>query len=186
MECEATARVVVLKVATAEALRVTVPSVVVPSLKVTVPVGVPDTEAVTVTVRVTVPPGKAGLGKALKAVVVFCWTVCVSGAEVLAASFVSPPYAAVMECCPGGRDKVVNVATPEALSVPVPIIVAPSLKMTDPVGMPEKAGVTITVKVTGTPDSEGLEPDASDVAVLSWTVSVEVADVRLLLVAVSV
>ena len=43
---------------------------------------------------------------------------------------------------------------PSMPSVPVPSIVAPSLKVTVPVGVPE-ADVTVAVNVTGWPESDG-------------------------------
>ena len=50
-----------------------------------------------------------------------------------------------------------NVATPLPLSVPVPSVVAPSLKVTVPVGVPEPGAVAVTVavKVTDAPKSDG-------------------------------
>ena len=63
MECEEPALSdEVAKVATPEVLRVPVPSVVVPSLKVTVPVGVPEPPLVTVAVNVMDWPKAAGFG----------------------------------------------------------------------------------------------------------------------------
>jgi hypothetical protein len=66
-----TGRVVVLKVATPP-LSVPVPSVVLPSVKVTVPVGVPAPGelALTVAVSVTAWPKTAEVGEVLSAVVV--------------------------------------------------------------------------------------------------------------------
>ena len=64
-------KAVVLKVAVPVELRLAVPSVVLPSLKVTVPVGVPEpVELETVAVKVTDSPETAGLGEAVTAVVV--------------------------------------------------------------------------------------------------------------------
>lgn len=81
----------VLYVAAPEALSVPVPSVVPASLNATVPVGVPDMEAVTVAVKVTEPPEKAGLALETSAVDVFCCTVCVSTVEAAARLRPSPP-----------------------------------------------------------------------------------------------
>ena len=73
--CEATVRFVVLYVATPEEFNVAVPNAVLPSLKVTVPVGVPDPETVTVAVKVTELPAKAGFMLAVTVVDVFSCTV---------------------------------------------------------------------------------------------------------------
>ena len=53
---------------------------------------------------------------------------------------------------------VENVATPEPLRVPVPMVVAPSLKVTLPVGVPVagETGLTVAVNVTDWPYVEGL------------------------------
>lgn len=77
MECEATARVEVVKVAWPVPSRVEVPNVVAPSLNVTVPVGVPPLD-VTVAVKVTDWLNTEGLAEELTVVVVgevLC-TVC--------------------------------------------------------------------------------------------------------------
>jgi hypothetical protein len=52
---------------------------------------------------------------------------------------------------------VVNVAWPE-LNVPVPSVVKPSLKTTVPDGVPDPGAlaVTVAVKVTDCPDTDGL------------------------------
>ena len=71
-ECVPAARVLVLKVATPEPLRVPVPSAVEPSRKFTVPVGVPTAGgfAETVAVKVTDCPNVLGLGLEFSVVVV--------------------------------------------------------------------------------------------------------------------
>jgi hypothetical protein len=71
-----------------------VPSVVVPSLKVIVPVGVPVPGATALTVAVSVTGWLSvdGLGDALSKVVVEIWlTVSATVAEALAFSWVLPP-----------------------------------------------------------------------------------------------
>ena len=52
---------------------------------------------------------------------------------------------------PTARALVVSVATPEPFKVPVPRLVAPSRKVTVPVGVPVPGAtaVTVAVKVTG-------------------------------------
>ena len=46
----------------------------------------------------------------------------------------------MIECDPTDSVEVLKVATPLLLSVPVPRVVEPSLKVTVPVGVPEPAG----------------------------------------------
>ena len=53
----------------------------------------------------------------------------------------------MIECVPAVENEVVNVATPE-LTVPVPIEVVPSRKVTVPVAV---EGETVAVRVTLTP-----------------------------------
>src|ERR1043166_3464338 len=55
------------------------------------------------------------------------------------------------------------------LKVPVPKVVAPSLKVTVPVGvpLPGAGALTVAVKVTGWPDTEGLTEEATVVVVLA-------------------
>ena len=45
------------------------------------------------------------------------------------------------------------------LNLPVEIVLAPSLKVTQPEGVPELDAVTIAVKVTGWPATDGLTSD---------------------------
>lgn len=153
IECEPTVSEVVVNVAVPEPFSVPVPSVVVPSLKVTVPVGVPETRPFTTAVNVTDPPENAGFVLDVSAVVVFCCTTCVNTAEVLARLLASPPYTAVMECEPTAKAAVENVATPEPLRAPVPRVVPPSLNVAVPVGVPEP--VTVAVNVTEAPARDG-------------------------------
>jgi hypothetical protein len=88
MECEATDSVEVLYVAFPP-LRVPVPKVVLPSLKVTVPVAA---DGVTVAVNVTDVPKPEGFSDDVKVVVdVALFTVCVRVVEVLLLSLASPP-----------------------------------------------------------------------------------------------
>jgi hypothetical protein len=74
-----------------------------------------------------------------------------------------------MLCEPALSEEVVKVACPEALSVPVPSVVAPSLKVTVPLGVPPPlAGVTVAVKVTACPTVLGFGDDDSVVTVARW------------------
>jgi hypothetical protein len=118
-------------VATLLPLSVPVPSAVAPSRKVTVPVGValPDAGD-TVAVKVMLVPLTALVDEALSAVEVATamtgFTVTLTAGDVLALKLVSPGYTAVKLCVPVVRPLVVYVATPEALTAPVPNTVAPS------------------------------------------------------------
>jgi hypothetical protein len=88
-----------------------------------------------------------------------------AGDEVDAAKLVSPEYDAVIECAPTASVEVLNVAVPE-LSVPVPICVAPSLKVTVPVGLPDPDfGATVAVNVTVCPVVGVVADAASEVFV---------------------
>jgi hypothetical protein len=58
---------------------------------------------------------------------------------------------------------VVKVATPPD-KLPLPSTVAPSLNVTDPVGVPPPP-VTVAVKVTAWPNVLGLSDEISDVVV---------------------
>ena len=65
---------------------------------------------------------------------------------------------------------VAKVATPPASSVPVPSVVAPSLNVTVPVGVPVPGGdgATVAVKVTDWPNFEGLAEEVSAVVVSAF------------------
>ena len=78
--------------------------------------------------------------------------------------------------------EVVKVAWPP-LSAPVPSVVVPSLKVTVPVGVPAPGAtaVTVAVKVTAWPNTEGLAKEASAVVVSAlFTVWVRAPEVELL------
>jgi hypothetical protein len=69
---------------------------------------------------------------------------------------------------PTDKEEVLNVAWPAALSVPDPIDVAPSKNVTVPVGVAEpEAGVTVAVKVTDCPKTEGFCEDTTVVVVFT-------------------
>ncbi len=157
-----------------------------PSLKVTFPVGVPEPGllAVTVAVKVTDCLNTDGLAEELADVVVPYFTVCVSLEEVLPLKFASPPYDALIEWEPTASVLVTNVAWPEPFRVPVPRVLEPSLKVTVPVGVPAPGllAVTVAVKVTDCPDTDGLAEELTDVAVLAfftvWVSALEVLPVK--------
>jgi hypothetical protein len=152
IECVPTVSVDVAKVATALLFRVPVPSEVAPSRKLAVPVGVPEVLDVIVAVNVTWVPLVAEATELTNAVVVATgMMVSVAAAEVLALKLESPPYAAVMECVPTVSIEIVKVAIPLLFRVPVPSVVVPSRKVTEPVGVPLLPGVTVAVNVIGVP-----------------------------------
>ena len=66
-----------------------------------------------------------------------------------------------MEWVPTNRVEVVKVASP-LLSVPVPSVVVPSLKVTVPVGVPP-VDFTVAVKVTDAPNVDGFREETSNV-----------------------
>lgn len=82
-------------------------------------------------------------------------TVWISAAEVLAALLGSPLYCAVSEWLPTASEEIVKLAVPAA-SVPVPICVPLSNKLTDPVG---ESPVTFTANCTGCPKLDGFCDD---------------------------
>lgn len=63
-------------------------------------------------------------------------------------------------------DEAVVLVLP-LVRVPVPSVVAPSLKVTVPVGMPEPGATaaTVAVKVTGWPKTDGFAEDITDIVV---------------------
>lgn len=109
-----------------------------------------------------------GLAEELTAVVVLSlFTVCESIDDVFVAKFVSPPYTAVMLWVLTESVNVENVATPAPFRVPVPRVVAPSLKVTVPVGVPDPGdtAATVAVKVTDWPKTDGLTLDVREAVV---------------------
>lgn len=67
-----------------------------------------------------------------------------------------------------------NVATPEALRVPVPNNVTPFLKVTEPAGAPVGAGVTVAVKVTDCPENAGFGATFKVIVVTVWALTVTI------------
>jgi hypothetical protein len=70
-----------------------------------------------------------------------------------------------MECEPRASVDVENLACPAASRVPEPMLDAPSLKRTVPVGVVGAAVVTVAVNVTVCPTPDGLADEATDVEV---------------------
>ena len=151
-------------------------------MKVTVPVGVlePGAAAVTLAVKVTDWPKTEGFCEEPTTVAVAAvFTVCASAEEVLALKLPLPPYAAVMEWLATLSADVVKVAVP-AVNVLAPNVVAPSLKVTVPIGVPDPGAVaaTVAVKVTDWPNAEGLAEEATAVVVFAvFTVCVSAEEV---------
>ncbi len=85
--------------------------------------------------------------------------------------------------------EVLNAATPAALNVPVPRVAVPSMNVTVPAGVPvdPAAGVTVAVKVTLCPATDGLALEVMVVVVAGiwavwltvWTRGAEVLPVKL-------
>jgi hypothetical protein len=165
---------------------VAVPRVAAESRKVTVPPGVPapPPDADIVAVNVTLCPNTDGLADELTADELFAlFTVWVIGAEVLPEKFVSPPYDTVMVWLPAASDDVVKLAVPPA-SVALPMETPPSLNVTVPVGVLElTVGVTVAVKVTAWPNTDGFTELVTVVVVASrltvWVIAAEVLALKL-------
>src|SRR6266545_3936619 len=135
--------------------------VVPPSRKFTVPVGAVP---LTVPVRVTVVAALVGVSEVpIPVVLVTLLTVCESAVLLDGAFVASPPYVAMMLCVPALSALVVHAAVrllplPDNATAEQPASdVAPSLKLTDPVGL---APVTVAVKVTFDPTVDGFGSDA--------------------------
>jgi hypothetical protein len=142
--------------------KVPVPIPAPPSENVTVPVGVPD-PLLTVAVNVTDAPNDDGFSEEVTLVLVgIPLTTWLSAVEVLGSKVASPWYAAVIECVPETNAEVEREACP-AFSVPLPMDVAPSKKITVPVGDP--VPVTVAVKVTGCPAVDGLTSEITEMLV---------------------
>jgi hypothetical protein len=139
-----------------------------PSKSVKLPVGVPPPDVgATFIFSVNICPVASWVADGITVVVVAVFagaeTVTVTALEVDAAKSVSPAYAAVTLCEPNASVDVINVATPEARFA-VPMELAPSLKVTVPVGVPEPDfGATVAVNVTLCPVVICILDAASDV-----------------------
>ena len=83
-----------------------------------------------------------------------------------------------MSWLPTARDETKTVATPLPLSVPEPIIVlvVESNKVTLPVGVPLNCGLTVAVKVTVCPNSDGFGDAARPVVVVAWFTTCVIGD----------
>lgn len=82
-----------------------------------------------------------------------------------------------MVCVLTAREEVVSGAAPVESSVAVPMLEAPSRKVTVPVGVPAFA-LTVAVKVTACPKTDGFfEETTAAVAPAVFTVKVAALDV---------
>ena len=133
--------------------------------------GVPLVADVTLAVNVTEWSNADGLSEELTVVEVpALFTVCVSADEVMPLKSLDPPYTAVILLDPPGTAEVVSLAI-LPLSVPDPRVVAPSLKVTVPVGVPPDE-VTVAVKVTAVPYVDGFKDETNEIAVVAWIAKV--------------
>jgi len=89
---------------------------------------------------------------------------------VLALKLVSPPYCAVIAACTLTlNDEMVIVAMLPAPTLPDPMLVAPSKNVTVPDGLPAPGAlaVTIAVKVTLWPNTDGFGAELTLVSVFA-------------------
>jgi hypothetical protein len=142
-------------------------------VKVTLPVGVPPPEGMTTAVIVLLPPPVAGDGAAVNvSVVVAAPIVTLAAPDVDELKLVVAPYVAVSdECVPVDNEVVVKTAWPP-LRLAVPSVVAPSEKVTVPVGMVVDDGViaTIAVNVIVAPNAPLAGAAVSEVVVLDGVI----------------
>src|SRR6202012_2817435 len=75
-----------------------------------------------------------------------------------------PVKDAVMVCVATASEVVVNVALPAVTATPEASVVAPSVKVTEPVGVPLDEEI-VAVKVTDCPGPEGFADEATAVVV---------------------
>src|SRR6516165_12449982 len=131
-----------------------------PSEKVTVPVGLativlPGLVTLIVAVKLTLSPNTEGMAEETAVLVAALLTVWLVG-PLLVVKLLSPPYEAVMVCPPTARLAVLKLAVltpPLVVSVPWPMLVPPSEKVTVPVGLatillPGLVTLTVAVKLT--------------------------------------
>jgi hypothetical protein len=149
------------------------PRLVPPSEKITTPLGLakavlPGPFTCTVAVNVTTCPVTELVGEAVTVVLVAAlFTDCCS-VPLLPWKVLSPVYEAVIVWLPVLSVDVVKLAVrmpPVVLSIPWPRLVPLSEKITTPVGVPAPFGVTVAVKVTAWPDTDGL-PDVVTIVLL--------------------
>jgi hypothetical protein len=139
-------------------------------------------DGVIAAVNVTLSPNVEGFRLDVTAVAVFArLTVCDTGADELPLCVPSPAYCAAIECVPVERLDVASVATPFESRAAEPIVAAPSVNVTVPVGVtvPDDC-VTVATSPTDCPNVDGFGDDASEVVVATIplpTTCVTTADV---------
>jgi hypothetical protein len=101
-----------------------------------------------------------------------CPTVWVIAAEELALKLLSPAYDTAIVCIPTARAEVVKVALPPE-SAPAPMETPLSVNVTVPVAVPPPGltALTVAVKVTDWPNTDGLA-DERTLVMLSDCVTV--------------
>jgi hypothetical protein len=133
-----------------------------------------------VAVKVTDWPKTEGLADEVTVVVVLAWlTVWVKAGDVLGLKLVLPLEAAVSVWLPADSVVVLNVAVPLVRGT-AGWAVPSRVKTTLPVGVPTPGAtaLTVAVKVTACPKTEGLAEDVTAVLVLALlTVCVKLAEV---------
>jgi hypothetical protein len=109
-------------------------------------------------------------------VVLALLTVCVGTELVLVLKLLSPLYSAVIECTATVRLLVAKAAEPP-LRLFVDKGVAPSLKMTEPVGVPVpgELALTVAVNVTDWPETDGFVPETTEVELFALLTACEYA-----------
>lgn len=165
MGCVPTAREAVVKVAAPLSPNCAVARLVGPSLKVTDPTGgTPASVPIAVAVNVTVCPLSDGLGEAVSPRLVPINVTDSERVALLELKLVDPAYCAVIACAPKLNNEVVNVATPLGLRATAARAVAPSEKVTEPVGvMVPCLARTVAVKTIGCVTAEGFGEAVSEV-----------------------
>jgi hypothetical protein len=149
MLCDPRESVLRVKLAVPLASKIAFPRLVLLSMKLTVPVGVPLPLEVTWAVKVTLFSSSTDVELVCSATAeVLPFTVTLTAEDVLPAKFVSPLYTAVMLCDPRGSVLRVKTAAPLASNVAFPKGVLPSMKVTLPVGVPLVLEATVALKVT--------------------------------------
>src|SRR6266567_1290433 len=111
-------------------------------------------------------------------------TVCVKLAEVLPLKLPSPLYTAVMVCEPTESEEMLSLAAllPDKVTG-APKLEPSTLNCTVPVGVPAPGATALTVfvKITAWPNTEGLVEEASDDVASAWfTVCVRTEEVLVL------
>src|SRR5580658_1264703 len=146
-----------VKIARPLASSCAVPTEVVPSKKVALPVGVPvpEVRAVTATSSRGSPCSRV-LAEGVRTTEVAaggcCCTVTMMAEELDGAFVASPPYAAVIECTPTASEPAMSMAEPALFRFALPRTVAPSEKLTEPVGgLAEPLIVAVSVTEVPTP-----------------------------------